>query len=84
MYEFDTVFTTFNPTAKRRPFIEKVLPIANRKQMGIQAMKIMGGGLGSLAVGNPIKNDGIARHDEAACQPPLNEEERKALEASMS
>ncbi len=68
MYDFDTVFTTLNPTRKRRPFIENVLPLANEKKMGIQAMKVMGGGLGSLAVGNPIKNDGIARHDEAERQ----------------
>ena len=67
-YDFDTVLTTFNPTPKRRPFIEKVLPLANKKQMGILAMKVMGGGPGSLAVGNPIKNDGIDRHDDAKRQ----------------
>ena len=68
MHEFDTILTTFNPTLKRRPFIEKVLPLANQKRMGILAMKVMGGGLGSLAVGNPIENDGIDRHDAAAAQ----------------
>ncbi len=31
-------------------------------------MKVMGGGLGSLAIGNPIKNDGIWYHDEAPRQ----------------
>ncbi|MEE9603064.1 MAG: aldo/keto reductase [Thermoguttaceae bacterium] len=67
-YDFDTILTTLNPTAKRRPFIEKLLPIATKKNMGILAMKVMGGGLGSLAKGNPIKNDGVARHDEAAQQ----------------
>ena len=121
-YDFDTVLTTFNPTAKRRPFIQKVLPLANKKRMGIQAMKVMGGGLGSLAVGNPIKNDGVDRHDDARRQAksgmliryalglpitvaivgmgslehlranvravcgwaPLNDKQRKALEARMS
>lgn len=68
MYEFDTILTTFNPMAKRRPFIEKVLPLATRKQMGIIAMKVMGGALGSLAIGNPIKNDGAPHHDDAAQQ----------------
>ncbi len=68
MYDFDTVLTTFNPTLKRRPFIEKVLPLANKREMGIGAMKVMGGGLGSLAVGNPIRNDGIDRHDDAKRQ----------------
>ena len=67
-YDFDTILTTFNPTAKRRPYIEKLLPIAVKKNMGILAMKVIGGGLGSLARGNPIKNDGVARHDEAAQQ----------------
>jgi aryl-alcohol dehydrogenase-like predicted oxidoreductase len=66
--DFDTVLTTFNPTAKRRPFQDIVLPIARKKKMGILAMKVMGGGLGSLAVGNPIKNDGIWYHDEAPRQ----------------
>jgi aryl-alcohol dehydrogenase-like predicted oxidoreductase len=68
MYEFDTILTTFNPMAKRRPFIEKVLPLATRKQMGIIAMKVMGGALGSLAIGNPVKNDGAPHHDDAAQQ----------------
>jgi aryl-alcohol dehydrogenase-like predicted oxidoreductase len=68
MYDFDTVLTTFNPTAKRRVYAEKVLPLANRKQMGVLAMKVMGGALGSLAIGNPIKNDGKPHHDDAAQQ----------------
>ncbi len=68
LYDFDTILTTFNPTAKRRAYIEKVLPVAVKKQMGILAMKVMGGGLGSLAVGNPIKNDGASNHDEATGQ----------------
>ncbi len=68
MYEFDTILTTFNPTPKRRPFLEKVLPLAVRKEMGILAMKVMGGALGSLAVGNPPKNDGAPHHDDAPQQ----------------
>lgn len=65
MYDFDTILTTFNPMAKRRSFAEKVLPLATEKQMGILAMKVMGGEWGSLAVGNPIKNDGKPHHDDA-------------------
>ncbi len=68
MYDFDTVLTTFNPTTKRRPYKERVLPIALKKKMGILAMKVMGGGLGSLAIGKPIKNDGASNHDEAPRQ----------------
>jgi aryl-alcohol dehydrogenase-like predicted oxidoreductase len=67
-YEFDTILTTFNPTQKRRAFAEKVLPLAGQKQMGIIAMKVMGGALGSLALGNPLKNDGAAHHDDAQRQ----------------
>jgi aryl-alcohol dehydrogenase-like predicted oxidoreductase len=66
--DFDTVLTTFNPTVKRRPYQRLVLPLARKKKMGILAMKVMGGGLGSLASGNPIKNDGASNHDEASHQ----------------
>lgn len=72
-YDFDTVLTTFNPTVKRRAYAEKVLPLARRKRMGILAMKVMGGALGSLAVGNPIKNDGKPHHDDAPRQATANE-----------
>jgi aryl-alcohol dehydrogenase-like predicted oxidoreductase len=68
MYEFDTVLTTFNPTARRRPFRDAVLPLAVEKKMGILAMKIMGGGFGSLATGNPPKNTGTWYHDETPKQ----------------
>ena len=85
-------------------------------------MKVMGGGNGALAVGNPLKNDGVPRHDDAPRQAnasqliryalgqpvstasvgmaslehlrinvaaakdekPLNEQERKSLEAHMA
>jgi len=68
MYDFDTILTTFNPTSKRRLFRELVIPTALKKKMGVLAMKVMGGGVGSLAIGNPIKNDGAANHDEAPGQ----------------
>ncbi len=68
LFEFDTILTTFNPTARRLAFQQHVLPLAREKQMGILAMKIMGGGLGSLAVGNPIKNDDVWYHDAAPRQ----------------
>jgi len=68
LFDFDTVLTTFNPTARRRPYQHLVLPAAQKKKMGILAMKVMGGGYGSLAIGNPIKNDGISYHDESPGQ----------------
>jgi hypothetical protein len=70
MYDFDTVLTTFNPTLKRRPFVEKVPPVAKAKNMGIIAMKVMGGQRGSLAKGNPPKNDPAANFDDAPNQAP--------------
>lgn len=68
LFDFDTILTTFNPVARRRPFEELVLPLARKKKMGILAMKVMGGGYGSLALGNPIKNDPIWYHDAAPRQ----------------
>jgi aryl-alcohol dehydrogenase-like predicted oxidoreductase len=68
LFDFDTILTTFNPTARRLAFQQCVLPLAREKQMGILAMKVMGGGLGSLAVGNPIKNDDVWYHDAAPRQ----------------
>ncbi len=68
LFDFDTVLTTFNPTVKRRPYQMLVLPLAREKKIGILAMKVMGGGLGSLAAGNPIKNDSASNHDEATRQ----------------
>lgn len=68
MYEFDTILTTFNPVARRRPFRDLVLPLAVAKKMGILAMKVMGGGFGSLAMGNPAKNTGTWYHDETPKQ----------------
>jgi len=68
LFDFDTVLTTFNPTTRRLPYQRLVLPLAWKKKMGILAMKVMGGGYGSLAVGNPIKNDDVWYHDEAPNQ----------------
>lgn len=43
MYEFDTLLTTFNPTKQRREYEEVLLPVAKEQNLGIIAMKIMGG-----------------------------------------
>jgi uncharacterized protein len=43
MYRFDTVLTTFNPTRERQPYEELFLPAARRQNLGIVAMKTMGG-----------------------------------------
>lgn len=53
LYEFDTLLTTFNPCPRRKPFRDLVLPNALKKNMGIINMKVMGGGGGALALGNP-------------------------------
>jgi uncharacterized protein len=52
-YQFDTILTTYNPCPRRKPFRELVLPNAVKKNMGIICMKVMGGGGGALAAGNP-------------------------------
>jgi len=53
IFPFDTILTTFNPVPRRKPFRELVLPNAKNKNLGIIAMKVMGGGEGALALGNP-------------------------------
>jgi hypothetical protein len=68
LFDFDMVLTTFNPTIRRRPYQQLALAAAQKKKMGILAIKVMGGGYGSLAIGNPIKNDGVSYHDEAPGQ----------------
>lgn len=67
-YEFDTLLTTLNPVSRRQPFREELLPAANRKQMGVIAMKVMGGGNGCLVTGNPLKKVLRPYHDETAHQ----------------
>jgi aryl-alcohol dehydrogenase-like predicted oxidoreductase len=64
MYEFDTLLTTLNPVSRRRPYREELLAVANRKQMGVIAMKVMGGGNGCLAIGNPSRKVLRPYHDE--------------------
>lgn len=68
MYEFDTLLTTLNPVARRRPYREELLPAANRKGMGVIAMKVMGGGNGCLAAGNPFRKVLRSYHDETRQQ----------------
>ncbi len=68
MYEFDTLLTTLNPVSRRRPFREELLPAANRKQMGVIAMKVMGGGNGCLVSGNPFKKLLQTYHDDTSHQ----------------
>jgi aryl-alcohol dehydrogenase-like predicted oxidoreductase len=67
-YEFDTLLTTLNPVSRRKPFRDDLLPTANRKQMGVIAMKVMGGGNGCLVTGNPLKKVLRPYHDETAAQ----------------
>jgi aryl-alcohol dehydrogenase-like predicted oxidoreductase len=64
MYEFDTLLTTLNPVSRRRPFRDDLLAAANRKQMGVIAMKVMGGGNGCLVAGNPLRKVLRPYHDE--------------------
>jgi hypothetical protein len=64
MYEFDTLLTTLNPVSRRRPYQEELLAAANRKRMGVIAMKVMGGGNGCLAAGNPARKVVRPYHDE--------------------
>ncbi len=84
LYDFDTILTTFNPTARRLPYQKLVLPLARKKKMGILAMKVMGGGLGSLAIGNPIKNDAVWYHDSAPRQDEASKLIRYALGLPIS
>jgi uncharacterized protein len=84
MDDFDTILTTFNPTEERRPFRERVIPVAQEKQMGVIAMKVMGGGNGALALGNPLKNDGVPRHDDAPQQASASTLIRYALGLQVS
>jgi len=84
MDDFDTILTTCNPTEERRPFRERVIPVARKKNMGIIIMKVMGGGNGALAIGNPLKNDGVPRHDDAPRQAKASKLIRYALGLPVS
>jgi len=68
MYEFDTLLTTLNPTSRRKPFRQELLTTANQKKMGVIAMKVIGGGNGCLAKGNPFQKVLRAYHDQTAHQ----------------
>jgi len=68
MYEFDTLLTTLNPVPRRRPYRIDLLRLANKKEMGVIAMKVMGGGNGCLVVGNPYKKVLRPYHDETSYQ----------------
>jgi aryl-alcohol dehydrogenase-like predicted oxidoreductase len=67
-YEFDTLLTTLNPVARRRAFREELLAAANARRMGVIAMKVMGGGNGCLATGNPANALLRPYHDATAHQ----------------
>ncbi len=67
-YDFDTLLTTLNPVSRRRAFREDLLPAANRKQMGVIAMKVMGGGNGCLVTGNPLQQVLRPYHDQTPHQ----------------
>ena len=64
MYEFDTLLVALNPTSNRRPYREDLLPVANKQNMGVIAMKVMGGGNGCLVTGNPLKKLMLPYHDQ--------------------
>ena len=68
MYEFDTLLTTLNPIGLRRPYREKLLSTANKKRMGVIAMKVFGGGNGCLVKGNPLQNKLRPYHDDTPNQ----------------
>jgi aryl-alcohol dehydrogenase-like predicted oxidoreductase len=68
MYEFDTLLTTLNPVHRRRPYRKDLLRLANKKQLGVIAMKVMGGGNGCLVVGNPYKKVLLPYHDDTSYQ----------------
>ncbi len=68
MYDFDTLLTTLNPVSRRRSFREALLSAANRKKMGVLAMKVMGGGNGCLVAGNPFQKVLLPYHDQTAHQ----------------
>ena len=68
MYEFDTLLTTLNPVRRRLRYRVDLLSLANKKRMGVIAMKVMGGGNGCLVTGNPYKKVLLPYHDETSYQ----------------
>ena len=58
-FDFDTILLALNPADKyHRPFMEKLLPEANRRQMGVIAMKIP-------ARGRIFREGGLTSMEEA-------------------
>ena len=84
MYDFDTLLAALNPTSNRQPFREELLSVANRKKMGVIAMKVMGGGNGCLVMGNPFKDLVLPYHDETSQQVPVESLIRYALGLPVS
>ena len=68
MHTFDTLLTTLNPVPRRQAFREDLLPVANHKELGVIAMKVMGGGNGCLATGNPLQKVLRPYHDQTPHQ----------------
>jgi aryl-alcohol dehydrogenase-like predicted oxidoreductase len=79
-YEVHTLLTTLNPVARRQPFREELLPIANSKKLGVIAMKVMGGGNGCLVTGNPLQKVLRPYHDET----PHQADPQKLLRYTLS
>jgi len=71
-YEFDTLLTTLNPVSRRKPFRDDLLPVANRNQMGVIGMKVMGGGNGCFVLGNPLQKKLRPYHDDTPHQVAAN------------
>ena len=51
MYDWDTFLCYVNPEVSTRPVFEEQLPVAQRKQMGVIAMKVFGGSTPAKLVG---------------------------------
>jgi predicted aldo/keto reductase-like oxidoreductase len=83
-YEFDTLLTTLNPVSRRQAYREDLLPVANRRQMGVIAMKVMGGGNGCLVTGNPLKKVLRPYHDDTTHQANANQLIRYTLSLPIS
>ncbi len=84
MYGFDTLLTTLNPVSRRLAFREELLPAAKHKQMGVIAMKVMGGGNGCLVAGNPFRKVLRPYHDETSHQVDARSLVRYALGLPIS
>jgi aryl-alcohol dehydrogenase-like predicted oxidoreductase len=79
-YELHTLLTTLNPVPRRQPFREDLLPMANSKNLGVIAMKVMGGGNGCLVTGNPLQKVLRPYHD----QTPHQADPQKLLRYTLS